>query len=251
MRSSPLPAEHLALSLALLAAPAARADTTVWGIPAECQLAVVECDTGPDPAKRLPPRVLSSVFMERAWTTRGYEPSPDGSTLLVHLEDGLRLVRGHRKDDYALDLAPEVRQVAWHSDSKRVAVWLKDAGAQALAVLDTSRLPPGPRREGHVPYEVVHRVPPGEEGQGFEWSPDGQALVVRGSSRDAEGDQRYGTLTRVSLDPELRTRELLRVPGALDLLRGSSGSFDRGGLLLYGHTKQLFVIADRPIHMNR
>lgn len=235
-------------ALLLLAALPARADTTVWGIPAECQLGVVECPTDRDAATRPPPRILSSIFMQDHWTRRAYDASPDGATLLVHLEDGVRLVRGARKDDYALDLDPDARAFAWHPDSKRVAVLLKSSeGTQALAlaVLDVTRLPPGPVRAGGLlPLEVVHRVPPDDQVRGLTWSPDGRALLVHGTHRDPADGQRYGSVVRVSAEAPFRASTVVLVPAALDLLRCGPGSKDWSGLLLYGHARQLHVIGE-------
>ncbi len=236
------------LSLLALLAGAARGDTTIRGIPGECQLTVVECATGRDDATRPPPRIVSSVFMQDEWTVRGYEPSPDGQTLLVHLEDGIRLVRGRRKDDYALDLDPAHRAFQWHPDSKRVAFWVKATSRPgslarlALAVLDVTALPPGPIRAG-VPYDVVYWNSARSFPSGFAWSPDGQALLVLSTEYDPEDEQLYGTVTRAEVPSALRrVDQIVVVPGALDFMRCSAGP---AGWLLYGHEDRLYVIDQR------
>ena len=222
----------LALVALVLLAPPALAETNIWGIPGECQLEVVECATGREAAKRPAPRVLSSVYMQDSWTVHAYEPSPDGKTLLVMLEDGLRLVRGGRTDDYRLDLHMGPREFAWHPDSRRVAFWVRDTppaapgqpqtACKALAVLDVTALPPAPLPQGaKVPYEVVHWSSKDSVPFGHLWSPDGEALLVIATDLDP-ANATSGVLRRVPTTGP--ARDLLRLPGDLDFVYGPRGS---------------------------
>lgn len=235
----------------LLASPAL-AETNIWGVPGECQLSVVECATERDPAKRPAPKVLSSVFMRDLWTTRAFEASPDGETLLVMLEDGLRVVRGGRTDDYPLDQGGGVREYAWHPDSSRVATWVRDAPPdqqrprRAAVVLDVSRLPPAPLPAGaKVPYEVVDWSSETRSPFGLLWAPDGESLLVLATETDPT-NATSGVLRRVPVAGQGAAHDLLRVPGALDFAYGLRGSVVPvgSGRLLLGQLGVLYALSD-------
>lgn len=256
-----------AVAACLVLARPALADTNIWGIPGECQLQVVECSTERDDARRSAPRVLSSVFMQDSWTIHAYAPSPDGETLLILLEDGIRLVRGDRTDDYALPLNIGQREYVWHPDSKRVALWVREkqpanpkpgeleVERKAIAVLDVARLPAALAAGAKVPYEVVPWSSTRASPWSVQWSPDGQALLVLATEEDRELRETFGVITRVPVANREATRvhDLLRVGGELELLEappvGSRPAPDR---LLTGTAKELFVLderAERPLRL--
>lgn len=166
----------LACGLAVLAG-AARADTCIGALPDPCRMDVVSCPADPGPKAS---RVLSSVLVEHRWTTRAYTLSPDGKTLLVPLRDGLRIVRDGRVDDRRLFVGSAPREMRWHPDGRRVAVWIQDTppGSHrletwALAVLDVDD------SSVQRPVETVLRGVAALEPCGVEWSADGSSLVVR------------------------------------------------------------------------
>lgn len=248
--------------LLALVAGVARGDTSIWGIPGECQMTVVECSTERDDATRPAPRVLSSVFMQDVWTIHAYVPSPDGRTILILLEDGIRLVRGDRTDDYALPLTIGQRDYVWHPDSKRVALWVRDRSPpnpkpgefatvrKALAVLDVTRLPPGPLPQGApLPYDVVYCSTKGSPWW-MQWTPDGQGLLVLATEEDRELRETFGVLTRVPVTGRelFRAYDLLRVSGELELLEAPPvGSRPAPDQLLTGTAKELSVIDERAV----
>ena len=202
----------------LVLVPAARGDSSVHDVPSECRVEVVECATGADDATRPPPRVLSSTFLHDAVEQRSHLLSPDGRTLLVPLQDGLRVVRDGRREDHPLAQPGGWRTHVWLPDSRRVALWVLEpqpAGParRVLALLDASR--------ASRPYQVVYAPGPELAPSGFELSADGQALLVVATDLlPGQVDETEGVVLRVSLTGEA-TRELLRVPAAVDFTYGA------------------------------
>lgn len=226
-------------------------------------MSVTVCNTGKDDKTRPPPAVKSSVFMQDSWTIHAYVMSHDGSASVVLLEDGIRILRGNRKDDYALPLNIGQRDYMWHPDCKRLAFWVRAkpkkpkpgelaTERKALAILDITRLPPGPikiEEVDKIPYEIVYWSSNTSSPFGIEWSPKGDAIFVVSTDQDPEDNQTYGVITRVELGGNNRSTEIVRVPGEIDFFMPPVSRFERGEgpstseyQIIYGHLGGLFVI---------
>ncbi|MBX3465730.1 MAG: hypothetical protein KF878_02390 [Planctomycetes bacterium] len=217
----------LGVLLVTLIGTPARACSNVHGIPGDCQMETWRVPTGAGGAA---PQRLTSVLMNGNWTYHAYELSPDGQSLLVHLEDGFEIHRaGQPPVRLKLDLPFTPRDVSWDPDSRRVAFWVAHAppGGQrrkAVALLDVTALgaaPPGP---DEVPYEVLYAPDEPFTPSGFAWAPDGQGLLVLEVGVVAPGGPE-GRLTRVEVEGRA-ARTLAQTAGPFDFFFTPFGCCD-------------------------
>lgn len=136
------------------------------------------------------PPSLTSTLMLGLWTYKGYIPSPDRKTLLIHRYDGFAISRnGGPAVEYRFTFTPN-RDVQWSPDSKRFFTW-NSKGDLVLFELDSI----GPA--GTPQPKAVLANPPGVRAGGIEWAPDGSCAFFIALVDDAKGNT-CGSLQRVT-----------------------------------------------------
>lgn len=197
-----------------------------------------------------PPDQVSSVEMLQLWTESAYRMSHDGSTVIVHLEDGIEVHRGGKKKKLVMDLSGHIpRSFIFHPDSRRVAFFAPDApqpgGARRgkrVALMDVTALH-GPDH-GAKPFEIIYDAAD-RDPFGLEWSPKGDALfVIEHLWADGVGST---AIRRVDLESK-KVLEVVRVLGEVDWFMPPVSRFENGSgpsaapfKLVYGATDGLYA----------
>ncbi len=220
------------------------------------------CSTTRDATARGEPRPVSSVFMENNWTYHAYSMAHDGRTTIVHQPDGIEVHRqGRPKLMLTMNLPFNPRDFYWHPDSRRVAFWVVHtpkaqrpgqlvAPRRSLAVMDTTKLPTSPPKEGDPPpYDIVYVTPADQTPFGLEWSPKGDAIYLIQRGVDAVDNQAFGTIVRIELSNTDDPKEIVRMPGGLDFFMPPVSRFERGEgpsssnyVIIFGHMDGLYTI---------
>src|SRR5438309_3972981 len=95
---------------------------------------VVSCGTD----EKAETKKVSSTFMAGSWAQHGYRMSPDGTTLVLPLEDGFEVKKGEEKWKHEFPLMASIdRDLFWAPDSKRFAFRVPDADL-SLGLVDRS-----------------------------------------------------------------------------------------------------------------
>ncbi len=187
------------------------------------------------------------------WTFHAYVMAPDGKSNIIHLHDGMEVIRGNQRIKLTgWEIPYNPRDLMWHPDCKQVAMWApvtKEEPRRAIALMDVTRLSPSYRPEDPPPYKVIYRSTEQRSPFGFEWSPQGDALFVVESVYEPETSTYFGEIVRVDLSRPDKPRTIVRLPGHIDFFMPPVSRFERGEgpsprpyFLIFGHREGLFYV---------
>lgn len=187
-------------------------------------------------------RKLSSTFMAGSWAQHGYRMAPDGSALVLPLEDGFEVVRGGEKWKHEFPLMSSIdRDLFWAPDSKRFVFRVPDENL-SLGLVDLS---------DPTKHKVIYAPPAGSTIRGFEWSPRNDLVfVLEGfEDRDKDGKQEEGDRIK-AVDPSTaKAREIYCSPATLSFFmppvsrfQGGQGPSTKDYRLVLGTASGLFTV---------
>lgn len=198
---------------------------------------VVTCGTD-DKAEA---KKFSSTLMAGSWTQHGYKMAPDGSALVLPLEDGFEVRRGGEKWKHDFPMISAIdRDLFWAPDSKRFVFRMPDAN-MSLGLVDLSD--PGS-------HKAIYSPPQGSTIRGFEWSPKNDLVFILEGFEDQDKDKRVEGDRIKAIDPSTgKAREIYRSTATISFFmppvsrfQGGQGPSSKDYRLVLGTASGLFLV---------